>query len=76
MNSDNTVRPFGLALDMWDDGAGHKYLAVYIIYQNLNDGKRGEIFLLCLTPLIDPTTCDATIQIRTISIALSRVHCS
>ena len=39
-------------------------------YQIKNDDKKGELCLLCLTPLIDATTSDAMSQIRTISIAL------
>ena len=70
-NSDGTVRPFGLLLDiMWNDGAGHKHLAVFICYLIKNDDNKGELFLLCLTPLIDATTSDAMSKIRTISTAL------
>lgn len=75
------VRPCGLMFDIWDDGKGHKYIAVFIVYDNeefmLNKDDPGELrmgmFLLCLTPLLDPATSTGDAQIATITEALKSV---
>ena len=53
-----------------DRYASVKHLAAFICYLIKNDDKKGELFLLCLTPLIDAATSDAMSKIRTISTAL------
>lgn len=81
------VKPFGAMLDMWDDGAGRKDLAVWIVWPNENykpdeedtdhDGVvkvlPHKAHLLCLTPLLDMSTSSGDSQIATITEALLRV---
>jgi hypothetical protein len=71
---DGSFRPYGLMFDMWDDGMGHKFIAVFIVHQSRTDSTKPELFLLCFTPTLDPSTSDGDSQIETIEAALDAIH--
>lgn len=71
-DENNVVKPLVMMTDMWDDGAGHKQLGVFLLTPN-QTFEQAEFFLLCLTPLLDESTSDGDSQIDTISEALGRV---
>ena len=69
-------RPFGLVFDVWDDGSGEMLIACFIAYEHPESPKMPMLFLLCLTPTIDPAFSDGDAQIESIGAALRSVSLS
>ncbi len=69
---DGTKKPIVMLLDMWADGKGSKDLAVYLVTP-IEEGLKGDYYLLCCAPLLEPTSATAEAQIKTISFYLKRV---
>lgn len=63
----------GLMDDMWENGAGDKYLGTFVITPSGKEMKVAEINLLCMTPLLNETNCNGDNIIATETAALERV---